>query len=139
MPDLSSLDLNALVLFDAVARQGGFTAAAAHLGVTKTRVSLQISRLEAALGTALFVRTTRQVRLTDAGQALHAQCGPLLQGLHDALEQGRTRSHAELSGTLRVSTTVDQAVQSLAPALARFAALHPRLAIELRKAPETGG
>ena len=81
MPDLSSLDLNALVLFDAVARQGGFTAAAAHLGVTKTRVSLQISRLEAALGTALFVRTTRQVRLTDAGQALHAQCGPLLQGL----------------------------------------------------------
>ena len=45
MPDLSSLDLNALVLFDAVARQGGFTAAAAHLGVTKTKVSLQISRL----------------------------------------------------------------------------------------------
>ncbi len=132
MPDLSSLDLNALVLFDAVARQGGFTAAAEHLGVTKTKVSLQIGRLEAALGTALFARTTRQVRLTDAGQALHAQCGPLLQRLHDALEQGRTRSHAELSGTLRVSTTVDQAVQSLAPALARFAALHPRLAIELR-------
>ena len=131
MHALSSLDLNALVAFDAVAQQGGFTAAAEHLGVTKAKVSLQISRLEAALGTSLFMRTTRQVHLTDAGQALHEQCGPLLHGLQDALDQSGS-GRAGLGGTLRLGTTVDHAVQSLGPAIARFAALHPLLRIDLR-------
>lgn len=131
MHALSSLDLNALVAFDAVAQQGGFTAAAEQLGVTKTKVSLQISRLEAALDTSLFTRTTRQVHLTDAGQALHAQCGPLLHRLQDALDQSGS-GRAGLGGTLRLGTTVDHAVQSLGPAIARFAELHPSLRIDLR-------
>lgn len=131
MTSAAQIDLNTLVLFDAVAQSNGFTAAAERLGVAKAKVSIQISRLESLLGTALFTRTTRQVALTDAGRALHAECQPLLRGLQAALDQVRA-GQSGLSGTLRLSTTVDHAVQSLAPAVARFAALHPALQIDLR-------
>lgn len=131
MTALGRIDLNSLLVFDAVVDTGGFTAAAERLGVAKAKVSIQIRRLEAQLGTALLIRTTRQVTLTEAGRALHRQCQPLLRGLHEALDQVGT-GHAPLSGMLRVSTTVDYAVQSLAPVLARFAALHPDLQVDLR-------
>lgn len=125
------VDLNSLVVFAAVVEAGGFTAAAERLGVAKAKVSIQVSRLEARLGTALFTRTTRQVTLTDAGQALYSECLPLLRSLQEAVDRVGTE-RAELTGTLRLSTTVDHAVQSLAPAVAKFAALHPKLQIELR-------
>lgn len=125
------IDLNSLLVFGAVAEAGGFTAAAERLGVAKAKVSIQIRRLEAQLGTTLLTRTTRQVTLTEAGRALHEQCQPLLRGLREALDQVGTGG-APLAGTLRISTTVDYAVQSLAPLIARFAALHPDLQIDLR-------
>lgn len=127
------IDLNALQVFAAVAAAGGFTAAAGRVGMAKGQVSVHVRRLEAALGTALFTRTTRQVVLTEAGQALYEGCAPLLAELDAAL--GRIASGgAALAGTLRVSTSVDHAVQSLAPALARFAALHPGVHVDLRTA-----
>lgn len=125
------IDLNALPLFAAVAESGSFTAAAERLGVAKAKVSLEVGRLEAQLGTSLFTRTTRRVALTDAGQALHAECLPLLRGLDESLAQ-LAGGAAQLRGTLRVGATVDHSVQSLAQALAEFAALHPALQIELR-------
>ncbi|MGH8806622.1 MAG: LysR substrate-binding domain-containing protein [Noviherbaspirillum sp.] len=135
MAELGQIDLNGLVVFNAVVDAGGFTAAAERLGVAKAKVSIQIARMEARLGVALFHRTTRQVILTEAGRALHADCQPLLAGIQDAINQaGREAGHAQtgLSGTLRISTTVDHAMQSLAPAVARFSALHPALQIDLR-------
>jgi DNA-binding transcriptional LysR family regulator len=131
MTSLAQLDLNALVLFDAVAQSGGFTSAAERLGVTKSKLSLQISRLEALLGSSLFTRTTRRVTLTEAGQALWAQCQPLLQGLQEVLDRSST-TQAGLTGTLRVTATVDHAAQSVAPAIARFMAQHPALQVDLR-------
>lgn len=125
------IDLNSLLVFDKVAEAGSFTAAADRLGVAKARVSIVISRLEQQVGAALLSRTTRQVTLTDTGRAFHAQCRPLLRGLEEAVEQIGV-SQADLSGLLRISTTVDHAVQSLAPAAARFAALHPKLQLDLR-------
>ncbi len=125
------IDLNDLLIFDAVVESGNFTAAAERLGVAAAKISVEISRLESRLGTALFNRTTRKVVLTDAGLALHRQCQPLLRGLQRAIDEvGSGKS--ELTGTLRISSTVDHAVQSLAPALARFAKLHPELHIDLR-------
>ncbi|PRC95218.1 LysR family transcriptional regulator [Solimicrobium silvestre] len=125
------IDLNDLVIFDAVVESGGFTAAAERLGVAGAKVSLEIGRLEASLGTRLFTRTTRKVILTDAGLSLHQECQPLLRGLQEALNQyGSVKT--ELIGTLRISTTVDHATQSLGAALAQFSALHPKLQIDLR-------
>ncbi len=129
---LTGLDLNALPVFAAVAEQGGFTAAAEQLGVAKAKVSLAVSRLEAQLGASLFSRTTRRVALTDAGQALYAQCMPQLRGMQEALAQLGGEGSASLTGTLRISTAADHAVQSLAPVVADFSALHPALQIELR-------
>jgi len=125
------VDLNSFLVFAAVVEAGGFTAAAERLGIAKAKVSIQVSRLEARLGTALFRRTTRQVTLTDAGQALYSECLPLLRGLQEAVDRVGT-GKADLTGTLRLSTTVDHAVQSLAPAVAGFATLYPKLQIELR-------
>lgn len=125
------IDLNDLLVFEAVAQSGGFTAAAERLGVATAKVSVEIGRLEARLGVALFARTTRKVVLTDAGQALYEECQPLLHALTEAIE--RTGSgREELSGTLRISCTVDHATLSLASVLAAFAKLHPRLTVDLR-------
>ncbi|NMG65413.1 LysR family transcriptional regulator [Azoarcus indigens] len=127
----TTLDLNALQIFAAVAEAGGFTAAALRLGMTKGQLSLQVRRLEARLGTALFTRTTRQVALTAAGQSLFEECGPLLDRLREAVDR-IAAGEAELAGLLRISTSVDHAAQSLAPAVARFVAQHPGVQVEIR-------
>ncbi|MFO1338443.1 MAG: LysR substrate-binding domain-containing protein [Burkholderiaceae bacterium] len=103
-------DLNRLGAFVAVAECGGFTAAAERLGVSKARVSLDVQRLERALGAALFTRTTRRVRLTDAGQQLLDDTAPLLSGLHEAVARTH-RSAAEIGGSLRIAMAVDHAAQ----------------------------
>ncbi len=125
------INLNDLLVFSAVADMGGFTAAAERLNVAPAKVSLEIARLESQLGVALFSRTTRKVVLTEAGEALHRQSRPLLLQLQAAVD-GLHASSEQLSGTLRVAAPVDHAAQMLAPALARFAALHPKLQIDLR-------
>jgi DNA-binding transcriptional LysR family regulator len=123
-------DLNRLAAFVAVAECAGFTAAATRLGTSKARVSLDVQRLERTLGVALFTRTTRKVRLTDAGQQLLDEAGPLLAGLQDAVAR-TSRTGGEVGGTLRISTSVDHAAQHVAPLLPSFAALHPGLRIHL--------
>lgn len=125
------VDLNDLLVFEAVAETGGFTAAAQRLGVATAKVSVEIGRLEARLGVALFSRTTRKVVLTDAGQALYAECRPYLNGLTEAIERAGSGKE-ELAGTLRISSTVDHATLMLAPALAAFAQRHPHLTVDLR-------
>lgn len=126
------INLNRLLTFAAVAEAGGFTAAAERLGTSKARVSLDIGRLEAQLGSTLFSRTTRRVALTEAGEAVYARCVPLLRAARDALADLSEDGGATLTGTLRLTAAVDHAVQSLAPAVAAFAAQHPQLQIELR-------
>ena len=127
---MAPTDLNALLVFACVAEAGGFTAAAAQLGVAKAKVSLAVSRLETQLGVTLFSRTTRRVALTDAGQALYAQCVPPLRAVQDVLAQVGTGG--ELAGTLRISASVDYAAHTVSRAVAAFAALHPQLEIDLR-------
>ncbi|RYF35979.1 MAG: LysR family transcriptional regulator, partial [Comamonadaceae bacterium] len=126
----SSTDLNNLLVFAAVAETGGFTAAAEQLGVAKAKVSLSIGRLEAQLGVTLFSRTTRRVALTDAGHQLYAQCVPPLRAVQDVLAQ--VGGGGALTGTLRISATVDHAAQTVARVVAAFAQQHPGLEIDLR-------
>jgi DNA-binding transcriptional LysR family regulator len=131
MAKLDQIDLNALCIFDAVVEAGSFTGAADRLGVAKAKISVQIGRLEKQLGSSLFTRTTRQMNLTDQGRTLHEQCQPYLIGLRDALTQVGS-AQSELTGVLRISASVMHAAQSVAPALAHFAKLHPHLRIDLR-------
>lgn len=85
-------NLEGLQIFVAVAEAGGFTAAAERLGMTKANVSLQVGRLETQLGATLFNRTTRRVKLTEAGQALYLDAQPALATLRDALLQADRKS-----------------------------------------------
>ncbi len=74
MQNLRSLlpSINSLVVFEAAGRLSSFTSAARELRMTQAAVSYAISRLEDDLGTALFLREHRRVRLSEAGQRFHA-------------------------------------------------------------------
>lgn len=128
----TAVDLNALRSVAAVAETGGFTAAAERLGVSKARVSLDVARLEARLGSGLFTRTTRRTTLTEAGAALLREAREPLRQMEAALAAVGQPRAAGLSGTLRIASTADHAGQTLGRAVAAFAAAHPALQIELR-------
>lgn len=125
------LDLNTLPIFLALVEAGGFTAAADRLGCAKTRVSLQIRKLETHLGVALFHRTTRKVHLTEAGELFYRECQPLLDGLRGAMAAVEA-DDLQLQGELRLTAPEDYAAQVLGAALVEFGKRHPELRIELR-------
>ncbi len=113
--------LPAFRTFEAAARNLSFSRAAETLGVTPAAVSSQIRSLEAQLGVKLFLRTSRQMALTNAGQIL-------LTGVSDAFAT-LTRTVAQLSTadshTLRVTCSASFAAKWLLPRLERFRAAHP--------------
>jgi len=122
--------LDGLQVFAAVAEAQSFTVAADKLGMTKASVSLQMARLESLLGVTLLTRTTRRVRMTEAGQALFEQSAPALHALRTAMSQVGQRDVA-LKGTLRLTAPVEHFAQSLAPVVTAFAERHPELRLEL--------
>jgi len=112
--------------FEATARLGGVTAAAATLGVTQGAVSRQVIALERWLGLPLFLRRHRRLDLTPAGTALAAAAGEAFQRLAGAAAELRA-SGRELA--LIVSSSF--AVRWLMPRLDRFFLSHPRLELRL--------
>ncbi len=123
-------ELDDLRAFAAVVEAGGFSRAAARLGLAKSIVSRRISRLEASLGARLLARTTRGVSPTEAGAAFHARCVRVLAELDEAREEVAGREGCVV-GTLRLAAPLSFGVAHLAPALARFAAGHPRLSLDV--------
>lgn len=122
--------MHELVAFVRVAELGSFSAAARQLGVTPSAISRQVSRLEKALGVSLLQRTTRQLRMTDAGL--------------DVLEQGRAmvaavqatfqvaEGHAGIpQGQVRVSAPKAFARHVLQPLLLDFMQRYPAVDVHL--------
>lgn len=114
-PRPRDLPLNALRAFESAARLGGFSAAAAEMGVSPGAVTAQVRALEAAVGAALFDRTARGVRLTEAG----ARAAPGLTAAFDRLRAAM----ADLRGAgprqvVHVATLPALAQLWLAPRLA---------------------
>jgi len=123
------LEFELLRAFVAVADYGGFHRAAERLNLTQSTISQQIKRLEAETRRPLFRRTTRSVALTDEGEMLLGDARRLLQ----FEEAARHRLTApRLSGTVRLGAVEEVAGGSLPPALGRFAALHPRVKLEVQ-------
>lgn len=115
---------------NAIAVAGSYTVAARRLGVSKAAVSLRIAELEQLAGVALVRRSTRSVRLTEAGESLVQQT----QHGFDTIEQGfaSVRDLADVpSGTLRVTAPVALGRQKIIPSLADFLARHPEVRIEI--------
>lgn len=130
MSTSSAPSLDTLRIFVRVAELSSFTQAAASLGLPKASVSTSVQRLEAALGTRLFHRTTRRVQLTQDGQACYDRCKDLLSDLDDL--QGLFQPSGEgLRGRLRIDMPMRLARDVVVPRLPEFLAPHPALEIEL--------
>lgn len=117
--------------FVATAQTGSFTAAADQLGISNRLTSKYVGELEARLGVRLLQRTTRKVGLTPAGADLLARAPALLDDFDDILS-GIAEGSKGLSGMLRVSAPVTFGEVYVVGMLARFAAAHPALSIDLR-------
>ena len=113
-----------------LAQQGSYTAAAARLGVSKAAVSQRIAELERAARLPLVQRTTRSVRLTEAGQRLVDDTRASFDQIAQSFAQVRDLA-AQPSGLLRVTAPVALARQQLMPLLTEFLRLHPQVRIEL--------
>ena len=113
-----------------LAQQGSYTAAAARLGVSKAAVSQRIAELERAARVPLVQRTTRSVRLTEAGQRLVDETRASFEQIAQTFEQVRDLAE-QPSGLLRLTAPVALARQQLMPLLTEFLRLHPQVRIEL--------
>ena len=85
------LPLAPLEVFAAIAQHGSLRAAAEALGIKPSTVSHQLRNLEEQLGTALFIRSTRAISLTEAGRALIRGAGPAFDQLSEAV--GKRAQH----------------------------------------------
>jgi DNA-binding transcriptional LysR family regulator len=94
-----------MLLFADVVQQSSFTAAAQLNGISKQAVSDRIGKLEAALGVRLLQRTTRSLRLTDAGTRYHQDCAEIAQRIAKA-NVDMQAERAEPVGTLTVSAPI---------------------------------
>ena len=121
-----AVQLGSIELFCKAAEQQSFTLAANLLGITPAAVSRSVARLEARLQVKLFVRTTRQIRLTDAGKAYYEQCTQALQQIRDA-ELSLLGKQREPSGSLRVSLPTTYGHHRLLPLMPKFFERYPKI------------
>lgn len=122
--------IDALRLFVSVAEFGSFTKGAEREAITPGAASKQITALEGRLQSRLFERTTRSVRLTDAGSALLDRVKPWLAE-YEALEEGLTEESAAPAGLLRISAPVDFGAAQLMTPIAQFMAKWPAVDVRL--------
>lgn len=124
--------LEELRCFLAVVRVGSFSGAAKSLALPKATVSRRVAELERRLKTQLLERTTRSVKLTDAGRDYAQHAAAALAALDDAT----ARIHPDAAevaprGRLRVTAPIEYGVAVLSPLLAEFAADAPRLELDI--------
>ena len=118
------LDLRRLAVFRAVADQGSFSAAALELDYTQSVVSHHVAQLERDLGVTLIERGRRPVRLTPAGERLHAHAGTILGAARTA--EAELRAVAGLAaGTLRLGAFLTACASFVPAAVGAFATEHP--------------
>ena len=121
------LPLNALRVFDAVARLTSFTRAGEDLGMTQTAVSYQIKLLEETLGARLFLRRPRQIELTEAGARLAPKVAEAFGLLGEALANFKSAAEE----TLTISTTPTFAANWLAGRIGKFQLAAPHIAVRM--------
>ncbi len=119
-----------MLLFAQVVKARSFSAAAAHLGISKSRVSKSVARLETALGVRLLQRSTRRLNLTEIGEAYFEHCNRILDELARA-DSTVGSLHQEPRGTLKFSAPVAFSTLHLAPALPDFMAQYPDLRVDM--------
>ena len=119
-----------MVALLAVARQSSFTKAAEELGVTKSVVSNHVKRLEEFIGARLLERTSRSLRLTEAGERLIPHAEAVLASWQAGIADTRALT-GQPSGNLVVSSSDLLGRDLVSHAIARLVAEHPRVSARL--------
>lgn len=124
------MDLDAIAVFVRVVESGSFSAAARRLGMPKATVSAKVARLEKQLGVSLIQRTTRKLRVTEAGEQYFRHCADAIREVELA-EAALLSTSGKPSGVLKVTTPVDLG-HTLLPRIVRaYAAKYPDVSVEL--------
>lgn len=126
---MSRAELSGLRTFLAIVEHGTMRAAAHDLGVNPSAVSQKLKAFEDVLGSALFVRDTRSVSLTDAGQALYDRTHQLMGEIDTALDATR-HSASATTGQLRITLPYRAWQLALAPHMAAFQAKNPDIELD---------
>ncbi|MGU7780074.1 LysR family transcriptional regulator [Burkholderia sp. PU8-34] len=122
--------LGSIELFCLAAELGSFTLAATAASVTPAAVSRSVARLEERLGVRLFVRTTRQIRLTDSGRRYFEQCRQALSQLVDA-EREVTGQQTTPAGIVRISMPTPYGHYRVLPLLPAFRSQYPEVEVDV--------
>lgn len=126
---MSRHNFNDLQAFVTVAREGSFTRAAAHLGVTQSAVSQVVSGLEARLKIRLLTRTTRSVSLTAAGERLMEAIGHRFDEIEAELD-ALTELRDKPAGKVRITCGDNIIKTTLLPKLLPVLAAYPDIKLE---------
>jgi DNA-binding transcriptional LysR family regulator len=123
--------LASLNAFVRVAEDGGFSAAARRLNVSKATLSDQVQALENVLGVRLLARTTRQVTLTEIGREYYERCSQILQDLDDA-DQAVSTLQAAPHGRLRIFCHQGGIGRFIAPAVLEYSKRYSEVWVDMR-------
>src|SRR3974390_2781102 len=127
--------LDGVEAFLCVAQHHSFRRAAAELGVTPSAVSQAVRALEARIGAALFIRTTRSVGLTEAGERFISRAKPAFEELVAASEAARDLGQRP-TGLLRLSVARAIVPLILEPVIASFRQPYPEIELEIAASDE---
>ena len=125
-----AMELQQLKHFCSVVRYGSFTKAAEQEGIAQPTLSLQIRRLEKSVGSTLFVRLARSVRLTHAGEIFHSHAKEIIRRSRLAETHVRQLENG-IGGPLRIGVIPTVLPYFLAPHLPEFSTLYPEVDIIL--------
>ncbi|KQW51425.1 MULTISPECIES: LysR family transcriptional regulator [unclassified Roseateles] len=123
--------LQAMQTLVRVVELGSFSAAGRELGSTQSAVSKQVAALEKQLGAQLLSRSTRALKLTDAGERYVEQARRLVAEIAEAESELRAGEH-RLQGWLRVAASASFGRMKLMPLVHSFLAAHPDVKVDLR-------
>lgn len=128
MPNLLN-ETSGMMAFVRTVEAGSFSAAARNLTTTPSAVSKSVARLEGKLGTRLFFRSTRALKLTPDGRAFFERVAPLLKQL-DSSDEAISEQNSP-SGRLRISMPHDMAPLLLPELFGDFASAYPELKLDI--------
>ena len=124
------MDWDDLDIFCHVIDHGSFSGAARVLRRPKSSVSASVARLEARLGTRVIERTTRRLRLSEAGESLYREMSPLFAHLREALGNAAAKGES-VSGRLRIAAPYEFGAHHLGAVACALLADHPELEVDV--------
>src|SRR5215475_6100552 len=127
--------LDGVEAFLSVAQHRSFRRAAAELGVTPSAISQAVRAMEGRVGAALFIRTTRSVGLTEAGERFYARAKPAFEELVAASEVARDLGQRP-AGLLRLAVPRGVVPLILEPVIASFCRAYPEIELEIAASDE---